>query len=144
MATNNFITNTASLKATTADIRKLDVKKINAQTIFLDGENIRDVIDNAIPTIKHANDTRENVYENDLWGQWVETTDDGTIVVHDDYLNNPNGGSAWLSNVKAVQDNKAYSEIITDSDGKFTGVVEDSVLANIQIERIKDGDSMFS
>lgn len=84
MATN-FITNTPSLKTTIADVRKLNAKKI-----FLDGENIRDIIDNATPTIKHSQDTRETVTENDLWGQWVETKSDGTIVVHDDWVSNPN------------------------------------------------------
>ena len=135
----NYNTRTASLKATIADIRKLDAKKI-----FLDNKNILEYIEESTPTITHSKDTRETVYENDLWGQWVETKDDGTIVVHDDYLSNPNDSSVWLSNVKAVQDNKAYSEITTDADGKFTGVVEDSVLANIQTEMIKDGSKMFS
>ena len=141
MATNNlYTTKTAALKATKADINKLNVKKL-----FLGEENILDIINRATPTIKHANDIRETVTENDLWGQWVETKSDGTIVVHDDAVTNPNASSssAWFSNVKAVQDNKAYSEITTDADGKFTGVVEDSVLANIQIERIKDGTYMF-
>ena len=135
----NYNTRTASLKATIADIRKLDAKKI-----FLDNKNILEYIEESTPTITHSKDTRETVYENDLWGQWVETKDDGTIVVHDDYLSNPNDSSVWLSNVKAVQDNKAYSEITTNTDGKFTGVVEDSVLANIQTEMIKDGSKMFS
>lgn len=139
MATKNYTTKTASLRATKADIRTLDVKKI-----FLDNKNILEYIEESTPTITHSKDTRETVYENDLWGQWVETKDDGTIVIHDDYLSNPNDSSVWLSNVKAVQDNKAYSEITTDADGKFTGVVEDSVLANIQTEMIKDGSKMFS
>ena len=139
MANNLYTTKTAALKATKADINNLNVKKL-----FLKGENILDIINRATPTIKHSQDTRETITENDLWGQWVETNDDGTIVVHDDYLSNPNSSSnSWLSNVKAVQDNKAYSEITTDADGKFTGVVEDSVIANIQTERIEDGTWMF-
>ena len=140
MAIKTYTTKTASLRVTNADIRNLDVKKIN-----LDGKNILEYIKESVPTIKHSQDTRETVYEDDLWGQWVETKDDGTVVVHDDYLSNPNSSStsAWLSNVKAVQDNKAYSEITTDSEGNFTGVVEDSVIANIQTERIKDGNYIF-
>lgn len=132
MATNNFITNTASLKTTIADIRKLDAKKINAQTIFLGGENIRDLIDNATPTIKHSQDTRETVTENDLWGQWVETKDDGTIIVHDDWVTNPNTPSsydAWNTAITKVEDNKAYT-----SSGFY---------ANIQTEQIKDCNQMF-
>jgi hypothetical protein len=130
MATN-FITNTASLKTTIADIRKLDAKKINAQTIFLGGENIRDIINNATSTIKHSQDTRETVTENDIWGQYIETKDDGTIIVHDDEVINPNldDNNAWNKSITKVVGNKAY--------------IGDEFYANIQTENIKDGSSMF-
>ena len=136
MSEKEFINN---LSATYADVRRLDAKKIN-----LKGKNILEYIEESVPTITHSQDTRETVYENDLWGQWVETKDDGTVVIHDDYLSNPNSEEAWLNNVKAVQDNKAYSEITTDSKGNFTGVTKSSVIANIQTEMIKDGSYMFS
>ena len=87
-------------------------------------------------------DGREEVHDNDLWGTTV-TLADGVITVDHKYLSNPNVSSAWLSNVKAVQDNKAYSEITTDSDGKFTGVVDDSVVANLQTDMLKDGSFLF-
>ena len=135
MSDKQFISN---LSATYADVRRLDAKKIN-----LKGKNILEYIEESVPAITHSKDTRETIYENDLWGQWVETKDDGIIVVHDDYLTNPAIALAWLKNVKAVQDNKAYSEITTDSEGNFSGVDEDSVLANIQTEMIKDGSYMF-
>ena len=128
MATKNFTTRTASLRATIADVRVLDAKKIN-----LSGKNILDYIKESVPTITHSKDTRETVYENDLWGQWVETKADGTVVVHDDYLSNPNGNSAWNSSVKSVKDNKAYTS--TDATGE--------PLCNIQTEMIKDGSHMF-
>ena len=138
MSNKEFINN---LSSTYADVRRLDVKKIN-----LKGKNILEYIEESVPTITHSQDTREIVTENDLWGQWVETKDDGTVVVHDDEVTNPNSSNdeAWLSNVKAVQDNKAYSEITSDADDNFTGVVESSVLANIQTEMIKNGNSMFN
>ena len=139
----NYNTRTASLKATIADIRNLDAKKIDAKNINLKNKNILEYIEENVPTIKHSQDTRETVYENDLWGQWVETKDDGIFVVHDDYLSNPSNGLAWLKNIKAIQDNKAYSEITTDSEGNFSGVDEDSILANIQTKMIKDGSYMF-
>ena len=126
MNKKQFISNLSSVQA---DIRKLDAKKI-----FLDNKNILDHIKESIPTVTHSKDTRETVYENDLWGQWVETKDDGTIVVHDDYLSNPNGTNAWNSSVKSVKDNKAYTS--TDASGE--------PLCNIQTEMIKDGSSMFS
>ena len=127
MATKNYTTKTASLRVTNADIRNLDVKKIN-----LDGKNILEYIDESVPTIKHANDTRETVTENDLWGQWVETKDDGTVVVHDDWVTNPNASnnSAWDSSITKVEDNKAYTN--------------DTTYKNIQTEKIKNGEYMFS
>lgn len=135
MATN-FITNTASLKTTIADVRKLNAKKI-----FLGGEDILDIIKSSsspsspsATTIKHANDTRETVTENDLWGQWIETTSDGTIVVHDDEVVNPNASnsSAWDTSIAIVEDNKAY-----------VGEEGDIFFANVQTEKIKNGYYMF-
>ena len=128
MATKNYTTKTASLRATNADVRKLDVKKIN-----LKGKNILEYIEDAIPTIKHSQDTRETVTENDLWGQYIETKSDGTIIVHDDLVTNPNGSKTWNSSITKVEDNKAY-----------IGEAGDSFFANIQTEKIKDGNNMFT
>ena len=127
MANNLYTTKTAALKATKADINNLNVKKL-----FLGGENILNIIKRATPTIKHANDTRETVTENDLWGQYIETTSDGTVIVHDDWVTNPNSSNSvgWNTSITKVEDNKAY--------------VGDTLYANIQLEKIKDGSSMFS
>ena len=123
MATS-FITNTASLKTTIADVRKLNAKKL-----FLGGENILDIIKRATPTIKHSQDTRETVTENDLWGQYIETLEDGTIIIHDDWVTNPNASSGWNSAITKVESNKAY--------------VNDTLYGNIQTENIKNGLKMF-
>jgi hypothetical protein len=129
MATNNlYTTKTAALKATKADINNLNVKKL-----FLGGENILDIIKRATPTIKHSQDTRETVTENDLWGQYIETTSDGTIIIHDDWVTNPNGSSAWNTSITKVEDNKAY-----------VGEAGDTFFANVQTEKIKDGNFMFN
>ena len=126
MSEKEFINNLSSVQA---DIRKLDTKKI-----FLNNKDILEYIEENVPTVKHAQDTRTTVYEDDLWGQWVETKDDGTIVVHDDYLKNPNWRGPWNSEVKSVRANKAYTS--TDASG--------SPLCNIQTERIKNGTEMFA
>ena len=128
MATNNlYTTRTATLKATKADINNINVKKL-----LLGGENILDIIKRAIPTVKHSQDTRETVTENDLWGQYIETTSDGTIIVHDDLLSNPTGSNrkAWDSSITKVEDNKAY--------------ISSGFHANIQTEKLKDGTYMFN
>jgi hypothetical protein len=51
------------LSATYADIRRLDAKKIN-----LKGKNILEYIGENKTVVKHAQDTRTTVTENDLWG----------------------------------------------------------------------------
>jgi hypothetical protein len=98
----NFITNTASLKTTYADVRKLDARKIN-----LKGKNILDHIKENVPIIKHDNDTRETITENDLWGQYIEVNDDNTIIIHDDDVTNPNASNkvAWNTSITKVKDN---------------------------------------
>lgn len=121
-----------NLSATYADVRKLDVKVVDVKKINLKGENILDIIKRATPTIKHSQDTRETVTENDLWGQWVETTSDGTVIVHDDWVTNPNASkvTGWNTLITKVENNKAY--------------VDDTLYCNIQTEKIKDGTHMFS
>lgn len=47
MATKNYTTTTAALKATTADIRVLDVKKVSANSLEVDGVDVMDAIDAA-------------------------------------------------------------------------------------------------
>ena len=120
MSNKQFFNN---LSATYADVRKLNAKKI-----FLGGENILDIINSSTPTIKHANDTRTTITEDDLWGQWVETTSDGTIIIHDEWVTNPNSG-AWNTSITKVEDNKAY--------------IGDTLFANIQTEKLVNGHNMF-
>ena len=125
MATN-YTTKTAALKATKADINKIDAKKM-----LLNGKNILEYIKESVPTVKHSQDTRATITENDLWGQYIETKSDGTIIIHDDWVTNPNGSDfiAWDYSITKVEDNKAYT-----SSGFY---------ANVQTEKIKGGDSMF-
>lgn len=134
MATNNFTTRTASLRAT----------KIDTSKIILKGKNILDYISES--KTKVLDDRGEFVTDQDLWGTSVTTDENGVVHVSYKFLSNPNAfdNSAWNSSVKAVQGNKAYSEITTGSTGNFTGIVKDSVIANIQTEMIKDGTAMFS
>ena len=117
MSDKQFFNN---LSATYADVRRLDAKKIN-----LKGKNILEYIKEATPTIKHSQDTRETVTEDDLWGQYIEVKD-GQVIVHDDWITT---SSAWNDDITKVEDNKAY--------------VGDTFYANIQTERIKDGSGMF-
>ena len=120
----NYTTKTAALKATVADISKLKVKGKDVAT-----------------SVKHPNDTREVITENDLWGSWAEITKDGEIVFHNDEIMNPNKdlpsntcaeGMPWNSSITKIENNKAY--------------IGDVMWANIQTERITENsgyDSIF-
>lgn len=132
MSDNFYTTTTAALKATKADIRWIDAKQIK-----LNGK--------PIPS-KVFDERGEFVTDQDLWGTTVTTDENGVVHVSHKWVTNPNisEGSAWNSSVKAVQGNKAYSEITTGSTGNFTGIVEDSVIANIQTEMIENGSYMFT
>ena len=119
MSEKFYTTTTAALKATTADIRILDAKKIK-----LNGK--------PIPS-KVLDDRGDFVTDQDLWGTSVTTDENGVVHVSHKFLSNPNGEEAWNSEVKSVKDNKAYTS--TDATGE--------PLCNIQTEMIKDGSNMF-
>jgi hypothetical protein len=130
MATNNYTTTTAALKATKADVRNL-----NASAVKVKGKDV-------VIGVKHHKDTRETVTENDLWGQWTEVKN-GEVVVHEDYIVNPgsaevdketDSGSSeavWDINIVKVQDNKAYT-------------YNDAFWANVQTERLINAAYMFT
>jgi hypothetical protein len=121
---DKYTTETAALKATVGKFKKLDTNKLT-----INGKDISE-IGGSVGEIKHAQDTRETVTENDLWGQWVETLEDGTVIIHDDWATNPNGTKAWNTSITKVEDNKAY-------DGN-------TLYGNIQSVKIKDGKYMFN
>ena len=70
MATKNYTTKTASLRATKADVRTLDTKKL-----FIDGVNIHDLIKNG--QVKVLDDRGDFVTDKDLWGTTVTTNENG-------------------------------------------------------------------
>ena len=120
MSDNFYTTKTASLKATTADIRNL-----NAKQIKLNGKPILS---------KVLDDRGDFVTDQDLWGTTVTTDENGVVHVSHKFLSNPNGTKAWNSSVKSVKDNKAYTS--TDASGE--------PLCNIQTDMITYGYGMFS
>ena len=132
MVTENYTTRTAALKAAVIDTRILDARQIT-----LKGKDILEYIGNSdsgggTTTVKHCKDTREVITENDLWGDWIETKEDGTVIVHDDYVQSPNAndeGYAWNTRITKVENNKAF--------------VGDTLFSNIQFEKVKNGSQMF-
>ena len=130
---DNYTTRTASLKAITGTVSDLDVKrltanKINANQILINGQDISE-LGGGIESAQHINDIRQTITDNDLWGQYTEIVD-GKLIIHDDEVTNPNSGSAWNTSITKVENNKAY--------------VGNDLFANIQTEKIKDGNGLFS
>lgn len=78
--------------------------------------------------VKVLDSRGETVTANDLWATGVSMTADGTIVV--DHKHIEGKGSANLSTITAVRDNKTY--------------VGDTFYSHIQTEMIKDGSAIFS
>lgn len=124
-----FITNTSSIKTTHANVRKIDAKVIDAKNIKINGEDILDIIKDNKTILKHAQDTRETITENDLWGQWVETLEDGTVIIHDTEFDNPDKSKAWEFSISKIEDNKAF--------------VNGNFWANIQTDKLRDGTRLF-
>lgn len=77
MATKNYTTKTASLRATQADVRTLDTKKL-----FIDGVNINDLIKNGQVTILDDRGTLAND-ELDIWRSNVSTDEEGNVIVRE-------------------------------------------------------------
>ena len=77
MATKNYTTKTASLRATKADVRNLDAKKL-----FIDGVNITDLIKNGQVKILDDRGTLAND-ELDIWRSNVSTDENGNVIVRE-------------------------------------------------------------
>ena len=124
----------ARLTSMTADVRKLNAKMVDAKKIKLNGVNLEDLLSNdegKITSVKHSQDTREVITQNDLWGTYVEVSDNGEIMLHDDEVKNPRTGNmdSWNENITKVQNNKAF--------------IGDTLFGNVQTEKIKDGYNFF-
>lgn len=119
---STYTQQTAALKATKIDVRNLNVK----------GKDVAKYFGQKVQTCK---DTRQVITENDLWGTYVEVTDKGDVIFHDDYISNPNIGqtpsdsSAWNTEITRVQNNKAY--------------IGDEFYCNIQTQKLNSAYDMF-
>lgn len=124
MATKNYTTKTGALKATIADINRLDAKKI-----ALNGKNILDYLSESKTIV--FDERGETASEKDLWGTTVTTDADGIVSVSHNFVTNPNAynTAAWDSSVTKVKNNKAYQG--------------ENFYCNIQTDMIKDGTYMF-
>ena len=75
-----YTTNTASLKATIADIRKLNTKLIDVNKLNVNGQDIKELIDDNKIVILDERGTLAND-ELDIWNSSVITDEDGNVIV---------------------------------------------------------------
>ena len=81
-----YTTKTAALKATTIDTRILDAKKIMVYPGGGDEKERKDILDVIKNSVEILDSRGENATEYDVWGTWVEKTEDGKFILHDDYV----------------------------------------------------------
>ena len=75
-----YTTNTASLKATIADIRKLNTKVIDVNKLNVNGQDIKELIEDNKIVILDERGTLAND-ELDIWNSSVITDEDGNVIV---------------------------------------------------------------
>ena len=136
---------TAALQATTVDAREVDTKKLKVS-----GKDITELIGQSsggVKRIRVAEDTREVITQNDIWDSYVEQGQNGQVIIHTkdkiDFIpptNEYGEIQAWNNNIIRVEDNKAYIGKDFTDDG-FTG---EEFYANIKVEKLENGQNMFS
>jgi len=128
MATNNYTTRTASLRATIADVRVLDAKKMN-----LDGKNILDYISDSEFDSYDTRDPQLKNDELDIWNTEISLSEEGHIEVKP--------LSHTKTNITSDQKNtiKTALKVI---DNEVLGA-DDEHIMYWQTDGLTDGNSMF-
>ena len=75
-----YTTNTASLKATIADIRKLNTKVIDVNKLNVNGQDIKELIEENKTVILDERGTLAND-ELDIWNSSIVTDEDGNVTI---------------------------------------------------------------
>ena len=111
-----FTTQTASLKATTADVRIINAKTIDAKNIKLNGTNIEDLLSSAGSNII-IEDGREVKTKYDIWEHAAVENEDGSITVKNLYIPD---ASRW--NADFGEELKINGPLFVDNKDDFHGV----------------------
>lgn len=130
-----YTTQTAALKATTIDTRILDAKKIMVYPGGDDKKERKDILDVIKNSVEILDSRGENATEYDVWGTWVEKTDDGKFILHDDYVY-----------INAVEDARLLScpdieSVTTIADNKLFDSAGNVVL-NFQFDKFQGGGQL--
>lgn len=150
----NFTTKTASIKATHADVRKLNAKVVDAKKIKLNGTNIEDLLSSAGSGVI-IEDGREVKTKYDIWEHAAVENADGSVTVKNLYIPDASG---WIDEFGADFNigtgniwNMTNSQVISCVDGKMYAKDDGDVslsnlgtfVANIDTSKIVDGSNLF-
>lgn len=137
--TNNYTTRTASLRATLADIRKLNTKRIDTNQLFIDGKNFLYYINNTISS-SIFDERGQNIKDSDIWSNKIDKQSDGNIIINFNSTIEPSLTERWFQNnkdisknIKKIENNKAYD----GNDGN------EQIVCNIETNAIVNGDYTF-
>ena len=133
MATNNFITNTASLKTTIADVRRLNAKKM-----LLNGQNIEDLWGLNLPEDYKKFVTRCELPEDENWSIW---SDNGNLLYinFSDKIINGDGMFRGCSNLSSFHFDLSS---LTNGTSMFSGCSNLTTFTR-DLSSLTDGRYMF-
>jgi hypothetical protein len=151
-----YTTQTASLKATTADIRMVNAKNLDAQKIRLNGQDIEELLGSGDSNIT-IEDGREVKTQYDIWEHAAVENEDGSVTVKNLYIPD---ASEWHQDNRehdhfySVIDNKCYRGLSDGGIGGWGGSpnndfssenmpTESDFFCNMDTSKIEDGSYLF-
>ena len=119
MAIKNYTTKTAALKATTADIRKLEANSVAAKSMSIDGVDVMDAIDDAEEAAKTAASEALSAAKTELEGKITAAQESAAISVGRDADKNWSVDETAIDMVKKISFLGDYVNVVpvTKEDG---------------------------
>jgi hypothetical protein len=137
MATN-YTTNTAALKATRADVQKLDAKSIDAKTIKLNGINIENLLSSGGGSNIIIEDGREVKTKYDIWEHAAVENEDGSVTVKNLYIPDASGWNADFGEELKIN-GPLYVDGVEDYHGVSRAIIKNKLYLNDEIVKVGSG-----
>lgn len=118
MAIKNYTTKTASLKATTADIRKLEANSVAAKSMSIDGVDVMGAIDDAEEAAKTAASEALSAAKTELEGKITAAQESAAIQVGRDADKNWSVDDTAIEMVKKISFLGDYVNVVPGENGE--------------------------
>ena len=118
MAIKNYTTKTASLKATTADIRKLEANSVAAKSMSIDGVDVMGAIDDAEKAAKTAASEALSAAKTELEGKITAAQESAAIQVGRDADKNWSVDDTAIEMVKKISFLGDYVNVVPGENGE--------------------------